>query len=380
MSALTDPLKKKQEFFAINALRFLAAFWVLLFHTSIHFGKINYLSFIQPVLDQGTLAMTLFFMLSGFILSYRYSSFSNKEDLPNYFASRIARLYPVYLFMGITTLWRLGDGANRFWIIENWGYIGAIPFALFAIFLFIFAAQAWFPSLFSIWNFGGSWSLSVEAFFYTLFPSLRERIGRFGNRALTFSTILLPFIIFCISTGLLLSLTTENNTSKIFYVLPIFRLPEFLLGICGYILFVERGLHRRALAITGWVFTFVLIAGIYWQNLPGLLDWSFPASITFLSIFVFSLDIHAPRLVKQFINYLGRISYCLYMAQFTTIPVLKKFKGVLSIEQEWALAIVCTLLFAIITYHLIEVIPYKKAKDIAYGIYCKIRDFLETKK
>jgi peptidoglycan/LPS O-acetylase OafA/YrhL len=241
MPPLTDPLKQKQEFFAINGLRFLAALWVLLFHASIHFGSIDELYWIQPVLNQGTLAMTLFFMLSGFILSYRYSTFSKPDDMPNYFAARVARLYPVYVFMGITTLWQLSYGASQFWIVDRYGYLGAAPFALFAIFLFVFAAQAWFPSLFMIWNFNGSWSLSVEAFFYTLFPRLRKYIGCLGDRSLIVLVFLLPFIIFCISLGLLFSYRTENNTAQIFYILPIFRLPEFLLGICGYVLFVERG-------------------------------------------------------------------------------------------------------------------------------------------
>ncbi len=62
---MSDPLKEKKEFFALNGLRFAAAFWVLIFHCSFHFGRLPALSSVQPIIEQGTLAMTLFFMLSG---------------------------------------------------------------------------------------------------------------------------------------------------------------------------------------------------------------------------------------------------------------------------------------------------------------------------
>lgn len=344
---------------------------------SIHFGRLEELQPIQPVLDQGVLAMTLFFMLSGFILSYRYSSFSTPEDTHQYTASRIARLYPVYFFMGVTTLWLIGEGASQFLIIDRFGLFGAIPFALAAIFFFIFAIQAWFPSLFNVWNFGGSWSLSVEAFFYTLFPTFRKTLSRLGSRTLVFATFGLPIVMAIITMGLIVSQQKEHDTSKIYYVLPIFRLPEFLFGICGYILFVERGIYRKALASCGIVASILLLAGIYWRDLPGLIDWGAFAAVVFMSVFVFCLQLNAPALLKRTINYLGRISYCVYMAQFTTIPVLRKFKDSLSLEEEWLISIASTFVFAILTYHFVEVLAYSKTRDLSLRLSQRLRSHFE---
>ena len=58
---------------------------------TIHFGSIDELNCIQPVINQGTLTMGLFFICRGFILSYRYSTFSKPDDMPNSFAARVAR-------------------------------------------------------------------------------------------------------------------------------------------------------------------------------------------------------------------------------------------------------------------------------------------------
>jgi peptidoglycan/LPS O-acetylase OafA/YrhL len=377
ITLLKDPLKKKPEFFAINGLRFLAASWVLFFHISIHFGELVELKWIQPILNQGVLAMTLFFMLSGFILSYRYVSFDS-DQIKHYISARIARLYPVYIFMGIITIWRLGAGASSFFLVENYGYLGAMPFALFVVFLFVFGLQAWFPNLFGIWNFGGSWSLSVEAFFYSLFPKLRQAIGGLSDRILVLLVFIMPAIMGVITLGLVVSHKASFDTSKLFYVLPIFRLPEFVLGICGYVLFVERKLYQKKLLIFGLLSFCLLLTGIYTRNLPGLIDWNCVAAVAFLAIFVACLKVEAPSFVKRCINYSGRISYCVYISQFTTIPILKKFQGI-SLEQQWFIAIASTMLMAIVTYHLVEVLAYSKTRSYSLSILDKIFSVLRIK-
>jgi peptidoglycan/LPS O-acetylase OafA/YrhL len=292
----------KREFFAINGLRFFASTWVLLFHASIHFGHLRAATLIQPLLDQGVLAMTLFFMLSGFILSYRYASFASPDAMHEYISARIARLYPVYVFMGLTTILRIGEGAGKFVIIEQFGYLGAVPFTLFAVLLFMFGLQAWFPNLFGIWNFGGSWSLSVEAFFYSLFPTLRQFVRGLNDRSLRVITCALPLIIGLISFGLLISETRSSDNSKMFYVLPIFRLPEFVFGMCGYALFVERKLNRRFLACSSVLALPVLVGAIYWRDLPGLIEWGAPASVVFMGVFVSCLSLNATKIVKRVVN------------------------------------------------------------------------------
>lgn len=358
-------MQKKKEFFFINGLRFFAAFWVLLFHASIHFGELDLLGYIQPLLDQGTLAMTLFFMLSGFILSYRYSTFSNAEDIRQYAAARVARLYPVYIFMGLSTIWLITQDADQFWIIDRLGDLGYVPFIIVVILLFLLGVQAWFPSLLGVWNFGGSWSLSVETFFYVLFPWLRKIIGKLSNRILIIANIVCVVIIASIAVGMLISLSLENSKTAVYYILPIFRLPEFILGICGYVLFVERGLQRRNLSFIGIASTALLVLCIYWHNFPGFIEWGLFAAPAFMSIFVFCLDINASSIIKKVLNYLGHISYCVYMAQFTTIPVVKKFAASCSSESQWGLLLFSTILLAAFTYHFIEVVSYAKTKNLA---------------
>lgn len=365
----TNPAR---ELFAINGLRFLAATWILLFHASINFGSLRIASVMQPLLDQGVLAMTLFFMLSGFILSYRYTNLATSGAIIEYLSGRIARLYPVYLFIGLTTLWQ---------IVEQFGYhFGVVPFVLLTIFLFVLCLQAWFPNLFGIWNFDGSWSLSVEAFFYSLFPKLRQSVQQLNDRSLRLITCLLPLSMALVSLGLYFSETQSPNNSIMYYVLPIFRLPEFIFGICGYTLFVERNLNRRFLSYISISIFPLLLGAIYWRDLPGLIEWGAPASIVFMGVFVCCLSLDTARVVKLVVNYLGRISYCVYLAQFTTIPILRQVGVGWSVEINWLVLIFSTLLLAISSYHLIEVFAYEKTRRIALSIFQKWADVLRAKK
>lgn len=375
---MSDPLKTKQEFFAINALRFGAAFWVLVFHSSIHLGNLAPLGLIQPLINQGPLAMTLFFMLSGFVLSYRYQAFGSQSEVRLYTAARIARLYPVYLFMGLITLWRVPSGAGGFALYTEYGWIGKIVFLLALGALFLLALQAWFPAFFdkAVWNFGGSWSLSVEAFFYSLFPWLRNRLGRFSAQGLALLIGALVIVMAAIMAGMLAATPKEQQPSSIFYVLPIFRLPEFILGIGAFVLFVEKAACRKWLYGAGVVLGMLLLLAMWWRDLPGLIDYGWLAAIPFLAMFVAGTALDAPEIIKAVINYCGRVSYCVYMSQFTTIPIIKRFRSDLSIGEAWLLSIGGTLLLAILTYHFVEVLAYRRTRQFSLLLEEKLASYM----
>jgi peptidoglycan/LPS O-acetylase OafA/YrhL len=360
-SSLTGRAHQKQSFFAIHGLRFIAAFWVLLFHASLHFGQLKRLAVIQPVISQGVLAMTLFFMLSGFILAYRYPGFGRPEDYDSYIAARVARLYPVYLFSGLLTLWRLSETMAPFNLADRFGPWGSSLFTLLILFLFVLSLQAWFPALFDVWNFGGSWSLSVEAFFYSLFPRLRAWVGSLEDLQLRALVYGMPLALMFILAGLLASYNGDRSSVHLFYVLPIFRLPEFVFGMAGYILFVHRRLDllwlKRSALFLGPVLLIALFLG---KDLPGLIDWGWLATLPFMGIFVLGTRLKAPESIQRVMNYLGRISYGVYMAQFSTIPLLKLYREEVSVEIAWVLLISSTLLLAVIMYHFVEVPLYPR--------------------
>ncbi len=155
---------------AISALRFLAAGWVLLFHS---------LWFFAPVLPQplagmvanGYLGVNLFFLISGFILAHAYLTASGDLAVSRaeFWAARAARILPVY-FLG--WLAYLGFTLSDLWAgtavsAQQWQAGAASALLL----------QAWWPDLALPWNSPG-WSLSVEAFLYACFPVFLPLVAR----------------------------------------------------------------------------------------------------------------------------------------------------------------------------------------------------------
>ena len=87
----------------MTPLRGIAAIWVICFHyVVVYFGF--HPEKYSGVLNKGYLAVDMFFMLSGFVLSHVYwrTFASDQADVGrNYWSfigARIARLYPLHLF------------------------------------------------------------------------------------------------------------------------------------------------------------------------------------------------------------------------------------------------------------------------------------------
>ena len=185
------------ELRSLTALRFVAAFALFAFHIRIHFGPLDWITGAADRLVLNAAAfMSLFFVLSGFVLTYSY--LSKPAELSTYI----------------------------FWLNRDGGAVAlcAAQIALIVVLSLTFV-QAWFPPLMRFWNNGASWSLSVEAFFYALYPSILNCIKLASQRTLLLTLGL--SLMLSVSPGLVY---LAFGGPPIYYALPIFRLPEFLSG------------------------------------------------------------------------------------------------------------------------------------------------------
>ncbi|MEZ6093832.1 MAG: acyltransferase [Pirellulaceae bacterium] len=146
---------------ALTGLRFFAAFLVFVHHVA---GKFNIPELHIPL---GAYPVSFFFVLSGFILTYSYRDrLNNWNDIKGFWGNRIARIWPLhFVCLAIfLVVWcpiqylpqRLSTNSMGVQLIAN-----------------IFLLQAWVPSNQWALSFNGvSWSISVESFFYFMFPVL----------------------------------------------------------------------------------------------------------------------------------------------------------------------------------------------------------------
>lgn len=342
-----------KEISALTSLRFFAAFYVFLFHIHIRWN-ITHNIYISNILNCGAVGMSIFFILSGYILSYRYDKEPQEMDLKRYYQNRFARIYPIYFTAAlITTPW---IGSSNLAII------------VFLLFTNILMIQAWFPQLFHFWNCAGSWSLSAEAFFYGAFPFLRRIIKNLSFKNLAIFTGLT--CLSSITPGISTILFTQ--TFEAYYSLPIYRIPEFIFGICIFEL--SRNIKSSnydtpitLITITTFFYLSFSNAHIYITH-----NWIIVPTIGVVIIF---LEKSNSGLIFKFFrskifNWLGKISYCFYSFQALLIFVLLEIYGQNSNHKmhifELFYILSTLIIISAVGYHLIEEPFRKKIRNFNY--------------
>jgi peptidoglycan/LPS O-acetylase OafA/YrhL len=150
----------------LTALRFFAALYVVFHHTLRGtFAGITDATVPGLFLRFGFSSVTLFFILSGYILAMVYLRGGQAVDARRFWAARFARIYPLYfatlvLDLPNLLLYRAGRYGARAAVVKT-----AVTFAGNCLLL-----QEWIPKLHGL-DFP-NWSIPVEAVFYLLFPFL----------------------------------------------------------------------------------------------------------------------------------------------------------------------------------------------------------------
>ncbi len=208
----------KQKFSALTGLRAIAAIMIFVYHNR-KFWRNTFPDYINRFLNEWHIGVTIFFVLSGFLIAYNYYEKTielNRSAYWQYVRTRLARIYPVYLLI----------------IVAKYCFTTA-PGSL-EIFLNISLLKGYFSS-FVLSGIPQSWSLTVELTFYALAPVLFWIIHRYG--IIQCFTALLIFSLFCIGVGF--SLDYLNLNTKGFFNDPLTitistfqgRFFEFLLGV-----------------------------------------------------------------------------------------------------------------------------------------------------
>ena len=156
---------------SLTALRFIAALCVVLSHAVPKIAPSphppGWVLLLSQVSAEG---MTLFFVLSGFVIYYNYSeTIGQPWGLRNFFAARFARLYPLYFV------------CLSYDLLMQFSWYGQVSTAnLAALPYYVTLTQTWIYKPIAdhalVYQFGHiagvAWSISTEWFFYLAFPFL----------------------------------------------------------------------------------------------------------------------------------------------------------------------------------------------------------------
>jgi peptidoglycan/LPS O-acetylase OafA/YrhL len=350
---------------ALTSLRFFAAFHVLLFHTQAMgavFGPIWF----QRLSSIGYVGVSFFFVLSGFILVYTYAgkSVSSRE----FWRARFARVYPAYAFALLLT------APFFLFTVQHYNEI-KLPFMSFEVAhvklasaLEILLLQAWVPPAALSWNSVG-WSLSVEAFFYLLFPFLLVRYSRLSRRQLFVTMLVCWLVSNLISTGYAVLrpdgivnpcsnvYTSWMNVVKFF---PLARLPEFLMGMAaGFVFLCAQRNERMAVPLIAAGAAAVGIVAALANHIPYAVIHTALLSPAFAAI-IYGVGLRS-RWMSLFENPLlvlfGDASYSMYLIHsYVVFNVFHNSKGDVRNANfgGLALCVAIALAFSILIYRFIE--------------------------
>ena len=141
---------------ALTGVRTLLAFAIVLFHfTPAGIGPL------YPIVDNGYVFVSFFFLISGYILSYNYLDRPGRLNVRDFWVARMSRLYPVYL-LALALFWEM--------LRVEWQVRSHADFWQGTV-ASLFLVQGFFPNLATFWN-TVAWTLSCEIALYAIFPFL----------------------------------------------------------------------------------------------------------------------------------------------------------------------------------------------------------------
>lgn len=359
-------MRENDEITSLTGLRFFAALYVFIFHMHMRW-PLSVNEFTNNIISQGAVGMSIFFMLSGFLLSYRYVHIETNSA--SYLVNRFARIYPIYGVAMLITLPWIGINIHS---VDFESSTQEFQKLILLCIANIFLIQAWFPQFFSFWNNGGSWSISVEAFLYIVLPFLLPAMSRLKIKTL-FILIIVLYLL-ALLPGLSVNLF-PGTPFPVFYATPIYRLPEFLIGVCMLLLYKKTSRENKyttlqAIAILG----FTVYIGMLGDNMSSYIGHNF-ITIPFIAFILFSLannkSVFAKILGSPILVWLGKVSYCFYSFQLFVIlfminnhgAVITTFPFLINNELLALVSFLVLVLLSAAGYYLVEEPARKKIKE-----------------
>jgi peptidoglycan/LPS O-acetylase OafA/YrhL len=226
-AAVAQPARARLH--GLTGLRFVAAAWVFVYHFLV-LTVDGAPAWVRRVQDSGHAAVSLFFVLSGFVLAYNYAEplANGRVGRARFWWLRLARVWPLY---ALTTLVEIPLQLHAGTAPTTLGLATAADLA---------GLQAWLPAITFVGNTPG-WSVSVELFFYAAFPWLAAWLA--GRRARVALAVVGALAVVAAAAPALVP--AQSAAATFTKCGPLFRLPEFVVGILLGRAFLRR---RAALA------------------------------------------------------------------------------------------------------------------------------------
>ncbi|MDX2359905.1 MAG: acyltransferase [Crocinitomicaceae bacterium] len=338
----------------LNGLRFFAALSVMIYH----FFGIDVIN--------GHFGVVLFFVLSGFLITYlllEEKSQTNNIAIRKFYIRRILRIWPLYffiLFLASLSYFFIGP--------QNGNYQDALPYYLF------FAPNIAFSLDLTIRYVQILWSVGSEEQFYLVWPWF---IAKFQKQQF------LIFLILIITTWVLLPQTIDyinfhflGESSSIKVISKVIgRMGFGSMATGAFLAYFAKFKPEKLLFIFSMqaqIGTLLVVISIWFLNpLPhtALSDQIFA---TLFAVLIANFALNPKVLISlenKILNYLGKISFGLYVYHLMAFSLVRYMKVQLDISIPYVLlfflGLILTIIMASASYQFLEK-PFLKIKSKKY--------------
>ena len=255
----SEPIKAKKFTHYLTGMRGIAALLIMAEH-AIRYYMHNYYNGLSE--SMAVAGMSLFFVLSGFVLTLNYShSFDAGQravGIYNFFIARLARLGPLYYVIIIIVLW------SETSIRDQW----------LSILSYFTMTQSWFHK--EDLMFHVSWSISTEVFSYVFFPLIIILLSAAkSTKSLLLSYlgviaggIGITYLFYVYGSFLLYNFPkfagddAETDISWIRFYNPYIRLFDFMAGCVAARLYLHPTAFARLSKPVAYSFLYTAMGGI----------------------------------------------------------------------------------------------------------------------
>jgi peptidoglycan/LPS O-acetylase OafA/YrhL len=295
------PARRPSRLDALTGLRFWFAFLVVAHHSLEHwFG-----GGVHVVADFGYIGVDFFFVLSGFVLTW-----SARPDVGplRFWWNRVARIWPLHLTtLVLAVVVGVGVAVSGSGLVPN-----------------LLLLQAWWPQQHVYFGFNAvSWSLSCEVFFYLCFPLLYRWLSALSpvRRVQVVVAITLALLVYPGLFSLTVAPRDPAGWEWTTYVLPLWRLGEFAVGIVAA-LAVRDGWRLRLsgrMALAGAVVIGAVYVGVgEWRGALPNRPLTETVAMLLIALVLVALAVDELRgrrgwLSSRTMVRLGAASYALYL-------------------------------------------------------------------
>ncbi|WP_454759360.1 acyltransferase family protein [Caulobacter segnis] len=339
----------------LDALRFLAALFIVLYHVAER-APVSLFS-LSPAFGRGYLATDFFLMLSGYVLARTYGPrvLGAEVDTLTFLKRRVQRIWPSHLVM-LAAFVAFFVGTSS---------IGLAPqnpqwFAWDQLLPQVFLVQAWFVPGTSGWNMP-TWTLSALIAAYALFPMVWRKVAATQRPLQLLAMGVCAWVAIDFAALMIFDVPSYQLPLKFGLIRGV---PLFMIGLLVARLPVTTLARRQALPLA--LATLAIVIGI--QGLGNFDHFS----LALLAFLIYAAGASKPR-AWRWAGQAGKLSFSLFLTNTLTAAVwfgvvrMVESKLGLPVAAEWALwamAILATIVVAWV---------FERAVDAPLQVWMKTR-------